>query len=73
MTTQNCNAVLRLRKAGMKDAEIAREIGATRPAVNLWANGKRTPSSRYIGPLVKLAESKGITLLAADLVPPEGL
>ena len=66
------NAVTRLRKSGLSRQGIANEVGCTRQAVGLWEQGKRSPRGTHMASLVKLAESRGITLLASDFAAANG-
>ncbi len=60
------NAVQRLRAAGYTRNEIARALGVTRHAVGFWERGLRFPSREAHGGLIRLAEAKGLRLLAED-------
>lgn len=68
---EQLNAIQRLRKSGLSRADIRTATGATRQAVGLWESGRRVPGRDYMAALVKLAESRGITLLAADFIGSE--
>ena len=63
------NAINRLKASGLTHTEIARRVGLTYQAVKQYARGDRYPSQSAARALVALAESRGITLLATDLLP----
>lgn len=60
------NALQRLRAAGYTRQEIAKALGVSKGAVGHWENGIRFPGRDAHGGIVKLAEAKGIRLLAED-------
>lgn len=59
-------AIERLTQAGLSRSEIAKAIGVTRHAVGFWARGERSPGHDNREKLMKLAEQRGILLLASD-------
>lgn len=63
------NAINRLKKSGLSRAEIARRSGLPYHTVAMYDRGGRHPGADAIRALVALAESRGITLLATDLLP----
>lgn len=60
------NAVQRLRAAGYTRRQIAESVGVTRHAVGFWERGLRFPSRENHGGLIRLADAKGLRLLAED-------
>ncbi|WIM09283.1 LexA family transcriptional regulator [Enhydrobacter sp.] len=56
------------RRRGLTQAELAREFGISKSAVNQWESGKNVPDQRKLGRLVQLL---GLDPAVAAGVPPE--
>lgn len=62
------NAIERLEQSGFTVPQIARELGVTRQAVGMWKRGT-VPRGENFTALVRLAETRGLRLLAEDFRP----
>lgn len=60
--------ITRLEKSGLTTADIAAAIHTTTHAVRYYRSMRRFPNRHVYTALVELAESRGITLLAADFI-----
>ncbi|MEG3193510.1 helix-turn-helix transcriptional regulator, partial [Lysobacter sp. D1-1-M9] len=56
----------RLKKAGLTRSDISKACGVSRHAVGFWETGRSVPNGKSMAALVRLANEKGIVLLAAD-------
>lgn len=61
-------ALTLLYRAGMTRASVARAIDQTTHSIRLYERGERFPARKPFTSMVKLAESRGMTLLARDFI-----
>jgi transcriptional regulator with XRE-family HTH domain len=61
-------AITLLYRAGLTRATLAEQIDQTTHSIRLYERGERFPAKAPFANLVKLAESRGMTLLARDFI-----
>lgn len=61
-------AIRRIEKTGMTTAQIAAAAHTTSHAIRNYVHMRRFPNQHVFTALVRLAESRGVTLLAADFI-----
>jgi transcriptional regulator with XRE-family HTH domain len=61
-------AITLLYRAGLTRATVASAIDQTPHSIRLYERGERFPAKEPFLNLVKLAESRGMTLLARDFI-----
>lgn len=64
------NAISLLKRAGLSRADIAEGVGVTSHMVGMYERFQRFPGGEKFAAIVRLADSKGIALLAADFLKP---
>lgn len=61
-------AIRRIEETGMTTAEIAAAVHTTTQAVRYYVRMRRFPNQHVYTALVRLAESRGVSLLARDFI-----
>lgn len=65
-------ALTMLYRSGLTREGVATALDQTTHSVRLYERGMRFPSKQPYTSLVRLAESRGLTLLARDFIDEEG-
>lgn len=61
-------AITLLYRAGLNRASLANALDQTTHSIRLYERGERFPAKEPFTNIVKLAESRGMTLLARDFI-----